>query len=127
MAITAKTLVSTVVPTMLNSVLRTSGFEDQFYVHNAANAIRGTSTLTPWLYATASGTSIALAGPVVISVSAGSTGTDGVVKIGFVRISTGVDDPIYVYTVTISPAEEFTYAGTITITSATISISTTMA
>ena len=130
MAISAKTLVSTVVPNMLDAICNRVNYYDVFYCTNSVGGLRGTSSVTSNYYAAASGTSVALSGVVLINVDAASIGTDSVVHIRYKNESTApevIPNTIETYFITLSPAEEFTYAGTITITSATISISTTMA
>lgn len=71
---------------------------------------------------TGSGTAlVSLASNVVITVSAGSTGEAAVQEIRCVD-----DVPSTLYYIELSPAEEFLYQGTITITTATITINVTM-
>lgn len=127
MAIVSKILSATdQLSIMLNSVFN-QALPEVFVAQDTAGVDRGSSA-TGNLYASAVGgvssSSVALSSNVVINVNAGATGLSGVTKIIYAHF----DNPnyYYIYTITISPAEEFTYAGTITITSATITISNVM-
>jgi len=124
MAIASKTLNVTPRNTMLDSVFNPSGLDEIFVAENAVVNSRGESS-SGNLYSAASSGSAALTANVVINVSAGSTGLDGVTRIVYNHY-TAPSTYVPIYIIALSPAEEFTYAGTITITSATVTISSTM-
>jgi hypothetical protein len=112
---------------MLDAVFNIAVAE-QFWAFDTLDAKRGSSS-TGNLYSSATlGTnsaSVALTSNVVINVNAGSTGSNAVEKIVYGKYVSEVSE-YTVYEITLSPVEEFTYAGTITITSATITLSGTM-
>ena len=119
MAITSKTLEASQILIMLDSVFSFS--TGIFTATNSADSERGSSSNVA--YNPASGNSAVLSANAVISVDSGSTGADAVTKIKLQKLNNGW---FTVYTITLSPAEEFQYQGTITITSATITLSGTM-
>ena len=103
-----------------------SGFH-AFEARDVVNGLRGQSGTSVFYNAAVAGGSNAtkaLTSSVVINVTANSTGGAAVTKIVFCHYE---DPSVFdIYTITISPAEEFTFAGTITITTATITLSGTM-
>lgn len=128
MAITSKIFGDTTSLASMLDVVFNQELPERFEARDTADALRGESS-DGNLYAAASTGSgvatVALSGSVVINVDANSTGASGVTKIVYCHFeepSTVYD----IYTITISPAEEFLYAGTITITTATITLSGTM-
>lgn len=126
MAIVSKVIQNSWLVDMLDTVFNPANSE-RFYAF-ASSTKRGSSSAGNLYSAASAGSgnaSVALAANVVINVDANSTSGNAVNKITYVHY---IDEntEYYVYDITISPAEEFLYAGTITITSATITISETM-
>lgn len=126
MAIVSKVIQNSWLVDMLDTVFNPANSE-RFYAF-ASSTKRGSSSAGNLYSAASAGSgnaSVALAANVVINVDANSTSAMAITKITYVHY---IDESTeyYVYDITISPAEEFLYAGTITITSATITISETM-
>ena len=116
---------------MLDAVFNASTlYAERFQAESTTSGIRGVSGWSNLYAAAATGSgvaTIALSGSVVINVDASSTGVAAVDKIVYAQSEDINNTQIYlIYTITISPAEEFIYAGTITITTATITLSGTM-
>lgn len=128
MAITSKQITQAKLIIMLDAAFNPSGVQQKFQAYTSATygaqLLKGESS-SGNLYAaagTGSGNaSVALSGNVVINVNAGSVGETAIAEIRCVD-----DVPSVLYYIGISPAEEFTYAGTITITSATVTINVAM-
>lgn len=128
MAIVSKIITDTgTLADMLDAAFNTA-VADRFWAWSAIDSVRGSSP-TGNLYADATpGTgnaSVALTSNVVITVDAASTSSNAVSKIVYGKYVSESSE-YYIYTITLSPAEEFQYQGTITITSATITLSGTM-
>lgn len=126
MAIVSKVIQNSWLVDMLDTVFNPANSE-RFYAF-ASSTKRGSSSAGNLYNAASAGSgnaSVALAANVVINVDANSTSANAVNKITYVHYIDASTE-YYVYDITISPAEEFLYAGTITITSATITISETM-
>lgn len=127
-------IVSKVITNSLLAIMLDAGFNnptitgERFDARNLGGNVRGSSSESDFYAPATTGSglaSVALNANVVINVNANSTGLDGVDKIEYTQVES-VSAEYNIYTITISPAEEFLYAGTITVTSATISLSTTM-
>jgi hypothetical protein len=113
--------------TMLDSVFNPAN-QERFYALDTADSKRGSSTAGNLYNSATAGSgnaSVALASNVVITVNANSTGSAGVEKLVYAHYISEVSE-YHVYEVTLSPVEEFQYQGTITITTATITLSGTM-
>lgn len=126
MAIVSKVIQNSWLVDMLNMVFNPANSE-RFYAFASSNK-RGSSSPGNLYSAASAGSgkaSVALAANVVINVNANSTSAMAINKITYAHFIDAMTE-YYVYDITISPAEEFLYAGTITITSATITISETM-
>ena len=129
MAIVSKIIPPASLTPMLNAIFNPSGTTQKFEVYTTVDSpqIKRGESSDGDLYATAGtisgGASVALNGNVVINVVASSTGANAITEIRCVNIG---DNTLVLYYITVSPAEEFLYAGTITITSATITISNVM-
>lgn len=127
-------IVSKVIDTDLLAIMLDAGFNsasiisERFDVQQLSGSVRGSSSESDFYAPATTGSglaSVALNSNVVINVIAESTGLYAVDKIIYTQIES-INAEYEIYTITISPAEEFLYAGTITVTSATISISATM-
>ena len=131
MAIVSKIITDlTSLQTMLDSVFNPAN-QERFYAYSSSGggaSPRGSSAVGNLYSSATTGTgnaSVALTSNVVINVNAGSTTPNAVGYLVYTHYISSSEE-YYVYEITLSPAEEFTYAGTITITSATITLSGTM-
>lgn len=127
MAIVSKIITDTqTLADMLDAVFN-NAVAEVFWAFSST-AKRGTSSVGN-LYASATqgsgNASVALTSNVVITVDANSTSSNAVTKIIYGKYVSEASE-YNVYEITLSPAEEFQYQGTITITSATITLSGTM-
>lgn len=130
MAIVSKIITDlTSLQTMLDSVFNPAN-QERFYAFSGTGGSgeRGRSSVGNLYSSATTGTgnaSVALTSNVVINVDASSTTPNAVGYLVYTHYISSSEE-YYVYEITLSPAEEFTYAGTITITSATITLSGTM-
>ena len=129
MAIVSKIITDTSsLQTMLDSVFNPAN-QERFYALDTADSKRGSSTVGNLYNAATAGSgnaSVALSANVVITVDANSVTPNAVGYLMYAHyISASVE--YCIYEITLSPAEEFQYQGTITITTATITLSGTMA
>ena len=128
MAVTSKQMTQAKLVIMLDAAFNPSAITQQFEVYTSealgAQIKKGESTAGNLYAAAGTGSgnaSVALSANVVITVNAGSTGNDAVAEIRCIDST-----PSILYYIGISPSEEFLYEGTMTITTATITINVAM-
>lgn len=129
MAIVSKIMNPSALVLMLDLIFNASGSTQKYEVYTKIDSPqikRGESVAGDYFDSASTitgGASVVLADSVTITVSANSTGANAVTEIRCISAGTYSAN---LYWVTISP-EEFLYEGSITVTTATVSISNVMA